>query len=101
VTWVCTWFVLLRRRARTLAESGPTIRWVGLTAFDFLHVLGGRGVKGFLTRVAGQGDDLAEEFKAHLEKSMTLDELAEAQRLAREWKAKGGQAEGVFPPMSD
>ncbi|MEE8613532.1 MAG: hypothetical protein V3S85_05260 [Nitrospirales bacterium] len=51
--------------------------------------------------MAGQGDDLAEEFKAHLEKSMTLDELAEAQRLAREWKTKGGQAEGVFPPMSD
>ncbi len=44
---------------------------------------------GFLTRVAGQGDDLAEKFKAHLEKSMTLNQLAEAQRLAREWKAKG------------
>jgi len=32
---------------------------------------------------------LAEKFKAHLEKSMTLEQLAEAQRLAREWKAKG------------
>lgn len=39
-------------------------------------------------RAAGQGDDLAEKFKDHLEKSMTLDELAEAQRLAREWTPK-------------
>ncbi len=44
---------------------------------------------GFLTRVASQGDDLAEKIKDFLEKSMTLDQLAEAQRLAREWKAKG------------
>ena len=43
----------------------------------------------FLTRVAGQGNDLAEEFKDHLEKSMTLGELAEAQRLAGEWRPKG------------
>jgi len=41
------------------------------------------------TLAAGQRDDLAEKFKNFLEKSMTLDELAEAQRLAREWKAKG------------
>jgi len=41
------------------------------------------------TLAAGQRDDLAEKFKNHLEKSMTLDQLAEAQRLAREWKAKG------------
>ncbi len=41
------------------------------------------------TLAAGQGDDLAEEFKDHLEKSMTLDQLAEAQRQAREGKAKG------------
>ncbi len=38
------------------------------------------------TLAAGQGDDLADKFKNYLEKSMTLDELAEAQRLAREWK---------------
>ncbi len=44
---------------------------------------------GFLTRVGGQDDDLAEKFKDHLEKSMTPNQLAEAQRLAREWKAKG------------
>ncbi len=37
---------------------------------------------GFLTRVAGQGDDLAAKFKTLSEKSMTLDQLAEAQRLA-------------------
>ena len=41
------------------------------------------------TLAAGQGDDLAEKFKDHLEKSMTLDQLAEAQRLAREWRPKG------------
>ncbi len=41
------------------------------------------------TLAAGQGDDLAEKFKNFLEKSMTLDQLAEAQRLAREWTAKG------------
>ncbi|MCH8041453.1 MAG: SEL1-like repeat protein [Nitrospinae bacterium] len=31
------------------------------------------------TLAAGQGDDLAERLKYHLEKSMTLDQLAEAQ----------------------
>ncbi len=41
------------------------------------------------TLAASQGDDLAEKFKNHLEKSMTLDQLAEAQRLAKEWEAKG------------
>ncbi len=41
------------------------------------------------TLAANQGDDLAEKFKDHLEKSMTLDELAEAQRLVREGKAEG------------
>ncbi len=41
------------------------------------------------TLAASQRDDLAEKFKDHLEKSMTLDQLAEAQRLAREWKPKG------------
>ncbi len=41
------------------------------------------------TLAANQGDDLACKFKDHLEKSMTLGHLAAAQRLAREWKAKG------------
>ncbi len=41
------------------------------------------------TLAANQGDDLAEKFKDHLEKSMTPTQLAEAQRLAREWKPKG------------
>ena len=56
----------------------------------------GRGVpKDFVqayrwyTLAASQGDDLAGKFKNHLEKSMTPAQLAEAQRLAREWKAKG------------
>ncbi len=46
---------------------------------------------GFLTRVGGQGDDLAGKFKTLSEKSMTLDQLAEAQRLAGEWRPKGIQ----------
>ncbi len=41
------------------------------------------------TLAASQGIDLAGKFKDHLKKSMSLNELAEAQRLAREWKAKG------------
>ncbi len=53
-----------------------------------LSVLEGGVENGFLTRAAGQGDDLAGKFKDHLEKSMTLEQLAEAQRLVRGWKAK-------------
>ncbi len=41
------------------------------------------------TLAASQGDDLAEKFKDYLEKSMPLEQLAEAQRLAREWNPKG------------
>jgi len=41
------------------------------------------------TRAAGQGDELAQKFKNHLGKSMNLEQLAEAQRLARAWTAKG------------
>jgi len=41
------------------------------------------------TLAASQGDDLAGKFKAHLEKSMTPTQLAEAQRLAREGTPKG------------
>ena len=47
------------------------------------------GVYRWYTLAASQGDDLAGKFKDHLEKSMTLDELAEAQRLAGEWKPTG------------
>ncbi len=41
------------------------------------------------TLAAGQSNDLAEKFKDYLEKSMTPAQLAKAQRLAREWQAKG------------
>jgi len=37
---------------------------------------------------AAQGNEKAVKGLDHLEKSMTLEQLAEAQRLAREWKAK-------------
>ncbi len=40
---------------------------------------------------AGQGDDLAGKFQTLLEKSMTPNQIAKAQRLAREWKAKASQ----------
>jgi len=38
---------------------------------------------------AAQGDFHAEQTRNKLEENMTLAQLAEAQRLAREWKAKG------------
>jgi len=41
------------------------------------------------TLAAAQGNEKAVKGLELLEKSMTLDELAEAQRLAREWKPKG------------
>ncbi len=77
---------------RPLAEQGETVaQW----SLGIMYERG-RGVPQdsvqayrWYTLAAGQGDDLAEKFKDHLEKSMTLDQLAETQRLAREWKAKG------------
>ncbi len=41
------------------------------------------------TLAAGQGDDLAGKVKDYLGESMTLHQLAEAQRLAGEWTPKG------------
>ena len=41
------------------------------------------------TLAASQGDDLATKSQTLLEKSMTPSQLAEAQRLTREWKPKG------------
>ena len=41
------------------------------------------------TLAASQGDDLAVKLQSLLEKSITPDQIGEAQRLAREWKAKG------------
>ncbi len=43
----------------------------------------------WVTLAATQGNEKAVKGLELLEKSMTLDELAEAQRLAREWKPKG------------
>jgi len=39
------------------------------------------------TLAASQGDDLAGKFKDHLEKSMTPEQLAQAQQMAERWKA--------------
>ncbi len=77
---------------RPLAEQGHTEARLNLGTMYSQ----GRGVpKDYVTAyrwytlAAGQGDDLAGKFKNGLEKSMTLEQLAEAQRLVREWKAKG------------
>ncbi len=77
---------------RLLAEQGHAQAQVNLG----IMYSQGRGVPKdsvqayrWYTLAAGQGDDLAGKFKDHLEKSMTLDQLAEAQQLAREWMAKG------------
>jgi len=77
------------REFRLLAEQGHAQAQVNLGIMSSQ----GQGVPKddvqayrWYTLAAGQGDDLAEKFKDHLEKSMTLDQLAEAQRLAREWK---------------
>ena len=77
---------------RLLAEQGHAQAQVNLGIMSSQ----GRGVPKdsvqayvWYTLAAAQGDDLAEKFKNHLAKSMTLEQLAESQRLAREWKAKG------------
>ncbi len=41
------------------------------------------------TLAAAQGNEIASKGLEVLEKSMTLDQLAEAQRLARKWTLKG------------
>ena len=76
---------------RHLAEQGTAQAQVNLG----IIYSQGRGVPKdsvqayrWYTLAASQGDDLAEKFKNHLEKSMTLDQIAEAQRLARAWKPK-------------
>ncbi len=80
------------REFRLLAEQGHAQAQVNLGIISSQ----GRGVPKdsvqayrWYTLAASQGDDLADKFKNHLEKSMTRDQLAEAQRLAGEWKAKG------------
>ena len=77
---------------RLLAEQGHAQAQVNLGIMSSQ----GRGVPKdnvqayrWYTLAAGQGDDLAGNFKDLLEKSMTLGQLAEAQRLAREWTPKG------------
>ena len=51
------------------------------------------------TLAADQGtDDLAAKFQNGLKKSMTPAQLAEAQRLVREWKVKGKEWPGACVP---
>ncbi len=77
---------------RPLAEQGYA---TAQTNLGFMYAKGHGVPKDYVqayvwyTLAASQGDALAEEFKDHLEKSMTPDQIAEAQRLAREWTVKG------------
>jgi len=43
----------------------------------------------WLTLAAAQGSEKAADLRDFLEEEMTLDQLAKAQRLAREWKPTG------------
>src|SRR2546428_14159598 len=43
----------------------------------------------WLNLSAAQGDEDARIFRDELAKKMTLDQIAEAQKLAREWRPKG------------
>ncbi len=65
-------------------EMKPTLRTSAVTCKE-----SSRAAVRWYTLAASQGDDLADKFKDHLEKAMTLDELAEAQQMAREWTPKG------------
>ena len=76
---------------RLLAEQGHTEAQMNLG----IMYSQGQGVPkddvqayGWYTLAAGQGDDLATKFQTLLEKSMTPDQNAEAQQLARAWKGK-------------
>ncbi len=90
--WGCGDYDRALQEFRLLAEQGHAQAKVNLG----IIYSQGRGVPKdavqayrWYTLAASQGDDLADKFKDHLEQSMTLDELAEAQRQAREWKPKG------------
>ena len=80
------------REFRLLANQGHAQAQVNLRIMSSQ----GRGVPKdsvqayvWYTLAASQRDDLAGKFKNHLGKSMTPAQLAEGQRLAREWKPKG------------
>ena len=79
------------REFRLIAEQGHAQAQVNLGIISSQ----GQGVPkddvqayGWYTLAAGQGDDLATKFQTLLEKSMTPDQNAEAQQLARAWKGK-------------
>ncbi len=86
-------------------DDQETVRWYQLAAeqgdASAQHNLGmmyfeGKGVPKndvqaylWMSLAAGQGTELARKNLAVIEEEMTLDQITEAQRLAREWKAKG------------
>ncbi len=77
---------------RTLAEQGDAIAQYNLG----LMYANGRGVprdyvqaRMWFNLAAAQDNETARTLRDKLAKKMTPAQLAEAQRLAREWKAKG------------
>ncbi len=77
---------------RPLAERGNEAAQASL---GFMYAKGQEVAQNYIqaymwiTLAVAQGNEKAVKGLELLEKSMTLDELAEAQRLAREWKANG------------
>ncbi len=77
---------------RLAADQGYA---VAQTNLGFMYAKGHGVTKDYVqayvwyTLAASQGDDLATKSQTLLEKSMTPSQLAEAQRLTREWKPKG------------
>ena len=77
-----------------LAEQGPALAQFNL---GFMYGQGEGVPKDYvlahmwLNLAAAQGFEKAAELRDLLEENMTLDQLAEAQRMAREWKAKSAR----------
>jgi len=88
-------------------DDAAAVRWYRKAAeqgdADVQHILGfvcyeGQGVPQdnvqalmWFSLAAGQGDEQAVEFRNTINRDMTTDQIAEAQRLAREWMEKHGK----------
>ncbi len=79
------WYRLAAEQGFALAQSNLGGMYISS------HGVPRNSIQGYMwaSLAAVQGNEKAVKGLELLEKSMTLDELAEAQRLAREWKPKG------------
>ena len=79
------WYRLAAEQGFALAQSNLGGMYISS------HGVPRNSIQGYMwaSLAAAQGNEKAVKGLELLEKSMTLDELAEAQRLAREWKPKG------------